>query len=137
MSRPHMFFKTIMLTCVVFAASLAWLFMTRAHCNRTHEWVNIKASVLKNDVHKSSDGNIEGWATTVQYRVDDVQYEAVVDEYLVGNTVDVFVDPKDPTSVVGIQGAPIQKMLPPIIVTVGSGLFGIVLLLVAMSPKDD
>ena len=61
----------------------------------------------------------------------------IVDEYLVGKTATVYVNPSDPTDVVGKPGARIQNLGRPVILTVGSGLFAVVLLLIAFSPKED
>jgi hypothetical protein len=73
----------------------------------------------------------------VNYTVDGVVYLAVVDEYLVGSNQEVFVDPNNPASVVGKQGATIQATAYPLIATVGSGLFAVFLILIAVSPKGD
>ncbi len=82
-------------------------------------------------------GKPAGWLTEVSYEVDGIPYEAVVEEYLVGNEAPIYVNPEDPADVVGKQGARIRDLAKPLIAAVGSGLFAIVLLLIALSPKED
>ncbi len=124
-------------TLAVFIISSVWLFVAWSSGNKTKSWIPAPAQVLKNDVRKTRRGKLAGWLTTVVYEVNGIQYEAVVDEYLVGDDVTVFVNPENPMDVVGKSGARIQDLGRPIIATVGSGLFAIVLLLIAFSPKDD
>lgn len=124
-------------TLVVFVASSIWLFLAWSSGNKTNGWNPTQAQVVANDMQETVRGRPAGWLTTITYSVDQQEYEAVVDEYLVGNAVTVFVNPDDPTDVVGKAGARIQDMGRPIIATVGSGLFALVLLLIAFSPKED
>lgn len=129
--------KTAIGTSVVFLACLGWLGMTWIHGNRTNDWNVVPATVVHNDMYETELGRPDGWATTVRYRVANVDYETVVDEYLIGDDVNIFVDPKDATSVVGKPGARIQSLGAPLIATVGSGLFGLILIMIAIIPKED
>ncbi len=124
-------------TLVVFIASSIWLFVAWTDGNKTSSWNPTPAQVLKNDARETLRGKPAGWLTTIAYEVNGTPYEAVVDDYLVGNNVTVFVNPENPSDVVGKSGARIQDLGRPIIATVGSGLFAVVLLLVAFSPKDN
>ncbi|MEZ6094943.1 MAG: DUF3592 domain-containing protein [Pirellulaceae bacterium] len=124
-------------TLAVFVASAIWLYLAWASGNQTNSWNPTAAKVISNDTQKTIGGRPAGWLTTITYDVDGQTYKADVDEYLVGNQVTVYVNPNDPTEVVGKAGARIQDMGRPIIATVGSGLFGVVLLLIALSPKED
>lgn len=134
-----MLVKAALGTLAVFLASSIWLYLAWSHGNRTHAWTAVPADVINNDMKESlhSRSQPRGWLTTVAYTVDGQEYVAVIEEYLVGSNQQVFVDPDDPTSVVGKQGPTIQAMGRPIIATVGSGLFAVVLVLIAVSPKED
>ena len=124
-------------TLVVFIGSSIWLYLAWANGNETNGWDAVPAQVVSNSARKTVRGRPSGWLTTITYEVDEIQYEAVVDEYLVGKTATVYVNPSDPTDVVGKPGARIQNLGRPVILTVGSGLFAVVLLLIAFSPKED
>ncbi len=124
-------------TLVVFIASSIWLFIAWSNGNKTNAWTPTVAQVVSNRVQRTFRRRPTGWLTTITYTVDDDQYEAVVDENLLGKEVTVFVNPADPTAVVGKAGARIQDLFRPIIATAGSGLFAIALLLIAFSPKED
>jgi hypothetical protein len=128
-------------TLLVFLASSTWLFLAWSSGNKTNDWTPTPAKVIRNEMQESinSRGRTRpaGWLTTIEYEVDKVQYEAIVDEYLVGNEATVFVNPENPADVAGKAGARIQDMGRPMVATIGSGLFAIVLLLIAFSPKDD
>lgn len=124
-------------TLVIFIASSIWLFLAWASGNKTNNWDPVTATIIKNDMQETIRGRPAGWLTTITYDVGEIQYEAVVDEYLIGKEATVYVNPNDPTDVVGKAGARIQDMVRPIIATVASGLFAVVLLLIAFSPKED
>lgn len=124
-------------TLVVFIASAIWLFLTWSSGNKTNDWNPTTAKIVSNGTQETIGGRTIGWLTTITYTVDGNQYEAGVDEYLVGKEATVFVNPADPREVVGKAGARIQDMGRPIIATVGSGLFAVVLMLIAFSPKED
>ena len=131
--------KTALGTLTVFFGSAIWLFIAWSNGNRTNQWKKVPAVVIKNDVQESADDRHQplGWKTTVTYTVAGKDYSAIVDEYLVGGNQVVYVDPNDPTSVVGKPGPTIQAMARPLIATAGSGLFAIVLILIAVSPKEE
>lgn len=124
-------------TLVVFLASSTWLYLAWANGNKTNDWDATTAQIISNDVQETSDGQPAGWLTTIAYVVDGTEYYADVDEYLIGDSATVYVNPDDPAEVVGRAGARIQDMGWPIIATFGSGLFAVVLLLIAFSPKDQ
>jgi hypothetical protein len=124
-------------TLLAFVASAIWLFLAWSNGNKTTAWTPVTAQIVSNDMQETVRGRPAGWLTTIKYSVNGNQYEAVVDEYLVGKEATVYVNPSDETEVVGKAGARIQDMGRPIIATVGSGLFAIVLLLIAFSPKED
>ena len=123
---------------VVFLASVAWLIISWRAGNKTKSWDATTAEVLKNDAQTTRHGRQpRGWLTTISYSVDGTEYVAKVDEYLLGKSVTVYVNPHNPSEVVGKAGARIQDMFMPIIATAGSGLFLVVLGLMIFSPKDD
>lgn len=124
-------------TLAIFIASSIWLCLAWSNGNKTAGWNPTTAQIIGNDMQESIRGRPAGWLTTITYMVDGNQYQTVVDEYLIGEEATVFVDPEDPTNVVGKAGARIQDMGRPMIATVGSGLFALVLLLIAFSPKED
>lgn len=124
-------------TLVLFFASSCWLYLTWSHANRTTRWKPVSATVVANGVQETMDGQLAGWATTIAYEIDGARYEAVVDEYLIGNQVTVYVNPQDAREVVATVGARMQDLGRPIVVTVGCGLFAIVLVLIALSPRED
>jgi hypothetical protein len=128
--------KAALATLAVVICSSTWLYMAWAHGNRTSSWTAVPAHVENNDVEKNARGRMKAWATTVSYAVDGKEYIAVVEDYLVGTT-EVYVDPNDPTSVVGIPGASLRDYGRPLLLTVGSALFAIVLALIAFSPSEE
>ena len=128
--------KAALGTLVVVLVSSVWLYMAWSNGNRTSSWAAVAAHVENNDIEKNARGRMQGWATTVSYTVDGVEYVAVVEDYLVGTT-EVYVDPNDPTAVVGVRGASLRDYGRPLLLTVGASLFAVVLTLIALSPKDD
>ncbi|HMP79471.1 MAG TPA: hypothetical protein PKD54_08475 [Pirellulaceae bacterium] len=124
-------------TLAVCLGSAVWLFLAWSAGNRTKTWTPTLADIEFNDVVTTRRGQPAGWRTTITYTVDGQGFKAVVDEYLIGKEATVFVNPDDPRQVVGKTGARIQDMGYPLIITIGSGLFAIALLLIAFSPKDD
>lgn len=129
--------KYALCTMAIFIASLAWLYTAWSFGNRTKSWTPVTAEILDNDMQETVTGEPAGWITTISYTVDELQYEADVDEYLVGKEATVFVNPEDPKQVVGKSGARIQDMVYPMAASIGSGLFSIVLLMIRLSPKED
>ena len=121
-----------------FIACLVWLAVTWNAGNRTNSWLRVSANVVKNDVESSVDDNeFYGWKTTIEYSVNGKRYEAIVDEYLIGENVAVYVNPDNPSAVVGKPGFRIQDGFKPIVATVFFGLFSLVLLLIKLSPRDS
>ena len=129
--------KYAFVTVVVFLISAIWLFSAWSGGNKTNHWTPVPAQILSNDTQDSIRGRPAGWLTTIAYQFNGLQYETVVDEYLLGESATVYVDPNGPTMVVGKPGARMQDMGRPLIATVASGLFALVLILIAFSPKED
>ncbi len=77
-----------------------------------------------------------GFVSTIEYQYDGVDYKSKLPEYKLGK-IEVFVNPLEPTEVVAERGATMVTLARPIIGTVGSGLFAIVLVLIYFSPKED
>jgi len=133
----------ISVAAILFILSAVWLYLTFAHENRTTSWKPTSAEVTANGAEVATNrgrgmrGGVKAWATTIVYSVDGESYEAVVDEYLVGSDVTVYVNPGDPREVVGKAGATIQGTFYPILATVFTGLLTVVMALIAFSPKDD
>lgn len=124
-------------TVVVFVASLTWLLLAYSNGTRTNSWTPVQAEVLGNSVDRSAAGRTRGMTTAVMYRIDGVEYECVVDEYLVGKSAEIYVNPENSAEAVGKRGATLQTMFRPIVVTGATGLFAVVLVLIALSPKED
>jgi len=129
--------KYALCTSVIFVASLLWLYVTWSFGNVTKSWDPVTAQILDNDMRETIDGSPAGWITTISYTIDDTEYETRVDEYLVGKEATVYVNPDDPSDVVGKAGTRIQDMVYPLALSVGSSLFSIVLLMIAFSPQED
>lgn len=132
-----MLVKTALMTLLVFSVSAVWLYVVWSAGNETNNWTRVTAVVLENEIDETLSGRPRGWATTIGYTFDGIDYVAVIDDYLVGGGNDVYVDPADPTRVVGVKGASLKTMGRPLIVVVGSGLFAVVLMLIALSPKEE
>ena len=127
-------------TLAVFLISSVWLFFAWSNGNKTTSWKEIDAQLLGVEVQETIRGRPAGYLSFVSYEVTGVEYEAVVDEHLYGDedgNTKVFIDPDDASQVVGLTGPRMQDMGRPLIATIGSGLFAIVLLLIAFSPKED
>ena len=122
---------------IVFLVSGFWLYTAMASGFETNNWNAVEAEVGIS----GADHNLRGRATAVHtpviYEVDGETYEGVVDDFLVGGSGTVYVDPNDPTRVVGFQGPNLQHYGRPMIVTIVSGLLLVVLGLIAFSPKED
>ena len=129
--------KALVVTFLVFVLSACWLYFAWARGERTNDWIVTDAKSLGITKARRDELSDIEWATRVEYAMNGKVYQGVVFEYLLGEQVIVYVNPDDPTEVVGKTGASGQMTLAPLLITVASGLFGIVLLLVKLSPKDD
>ncbi len=123
-------------TLVVFCGSAIWLIATWLYANRTNDWIPLPAVVVGENIKLGPRQSYRGWDCTVNYSFNGNAYTKVIDQFPFGAT-EVYVDPDDPTSAVGRRGATIQLLFIPLIAVVGSGLFGLVLALIAFSPVDD
>ncbi|WP_197443053.1 DUF3592 domain-containing protein [Lignipirellula cremea] len=128
--------KSAIGTFVVFLLSVAWLFWAWSIGSRSYSWAAVPAEVTKNDALKSISGKAIGWRTTIQYAYEGQGYQAVLTDYLLGE-IEVYVDPKDPTHVTAHRGPTFDMLARPLLLTIGSGLFAIVLGLIAVSPKEE
>ena len=122
---------------VVFIFSLVWLIQAMTGGQATRNWDAVEAEIISNASTKSFSGETTSVETRVIYTVKGVEYEAVLDDFLIKGKGTVYVNPSDPTQVVGEQGPQVQRYGRPLIATLGSGLFLIVLGLIALSPKED
>ncbi|MEL7496604.1 MAG: DUF3592 domain-containing protein [Planctomycetota bacterium] len=129
--------KYAVLTMIVFLGSLIWLIAALSGDNQTHQWAPVEAKVLDSQMLRTVSGRASGIEVLILYNYEGQDYEAVLDDYVVGTTGTVFVNPADPTQVVGEQGPRVQSYGRPLIATLASGLFAIVLCLIAFSPKED
>lgn len=129
--------KYAFLTIVAFIASLLWLYFAWAHANRTNGWTPAPAKVISIDKQRRRHGRPAQLLSRVSYSFEGKKYEAIVDEYLLDQEVTVYVNPDDPSEVVGVAGARMQDVGRPLIFTIASGLFAVVLVLIAYSPKED
>jgi len=126
-----------------FVLSLGWLGWAWVDSDSTKSWTPTPAKVMHRDTARGFDRskhrvrNIRGWLTTVSYRFNDVEYESVVDEYLSDSNVTIYVNPDNPMAIVATAGVRMQDIARPIIATTGTGLFGLVILLMWFSPKED
>ncbi len=123
-------------TIVVFCGSAIWLLATWLYGNRTKDWTPLPAVVLSENIKLGRGRSFWGWDCTVSYSCNGDTYTKVIDRFPFGAT-EVYVDPDHPSSAVGRRGATIQLLFIPLIAVVGSGLFGLVLALIAFSPVDD
>jgi len=139
--------KYFFVALLVFVVSAIWLFVAISKGNATKNWDEVPAQIGSSNVDRNLArrgrgrlGRIRSSTvhTDVKYNIGGIEYEATVDDFIVaGGKTTVFVNPEDPTDVVGHQGPNVQHYGRPLIVTIGSGLFLIVLGLIAFSPKED
>jgi len=126
---------------VLSLVSGAWLYQAYSYGNRTTQWPAVSAMVTDNaaEVSATRPGRrgVKSWATSVTYTVDGVEYNAVLDDYLVGNNATVYVNPENPREAVGETGPRMQDTFYPIVATAFSGCLALVIALIAFSPKDD
>ena len=122
---------------IVFAVSSTWLFFAISYGNATKSWTPTPAQVGTTETSRNLGGRRAGIHAHVTYVVNGITYEGLVDNFLVSGTGTIYVNPNDPTQIVGIRGANIQHFGRPMIATIGSGLFLVVLGLIAFSPKED
>ena len=129
-------------TLAVFLFCIGWLYVAWSHGNKSLDWVQVKANItgvseeetlLPNAMQRRKFG---GFVSTIEYQFDGVDFEAKLPEYKLGE-IEVFVNPFEPTEVVAERGATMVTLARPIIGTVGSGLFAIVLVLICFSPKEE
>lgn len=129
--------KYFFVSLVVFLISGIWLFTAISRGNATYRWTPTPATIGIGE----SDSNLRGRRTAVYtpvtYMVDGVEYHGMVESFLVPGTGTVYVNPSDPTQVAGEQGPNLQHYGRPMVVAIGSGLFLIVLGLIAFSPKEE
>ena len=76
------------------------------------------------------------WTATVDYSVDGQNFTETMHNLPFGAT-EIYVDPNDPTNVVGERGATLRALFVPVIAVTATALFLIVLLLIKFSPSDD
>lgn len=124
-------------TLFVFFLSGIWLFVAISRGNDTHSWTPVEARVTEARAQRSLGRGPKRILTTIEYSIDGIEYETTLAEILVGTNVTVYVNPSDPTDVVGEPGFQVQMYGRPLLATIGSGLFAVVLLLIAFSPKED
>ena len=122
---------------VVFLASGFWLYTAMASGFETNDWTAVTAEIGRSDASGNMRGRTREIHTPVTYEVDGDIYDAIIDDFLIEGKGTVYVDPSDPSRVVGFQGPNLQHYGRPLIVTVTSGLLLVVLGLIAFSPKED
>lgn len=124
-------------TLFVFILSSIWLIVAISRGNDTHTWTPVEATVVEARAQRSIQRGPKRILTTIEYSFDGIEYKTTLAEILVGSRVTVYVNPEAPTDVVGEQGFQVQVYGRPLIATIGSGLFAVVLLLIAFSPKEE
>ena len=122
---------------VVFLVCSLWLYSAISKGNATKKWIATPAAIGEGAADRNLRGRRTAIHTPVIYTYDSIEYEGVVDDFLIAGSGTVYVNPDDPTQVVGKTGPNLQHYGRPMIFTIGSGLFLIVLGLIAFSPKDD
>ena len=134
-----MIFKAFFVGLVVFVACSIWLYVNYSANNETYDWVKTPATISESYSGGKKFGRrrVRSIHTPVKYQFEGLPYEGVVDDFLVPGEGFVFVNPDEPNQAVGIQGANLQHLMRPLVGTVGSGLFLIVLILIRFSPSDD
>lgn len=124
-------------TLVVFLICGGWLYLAWSDGNRSNDWVRVDAEVTNISQEKTTRRRgLSGFVSTVVYQFDGADYESKLPEYKVGK-IAIFVNPHDPNEITAEKGATMVTLGRPIIGTVGSGLFAVVLLLIYLSPKED
>lgn len=130
--------KYVIGALVVFLISALWLTLALTIDNATRNWIPVQAEIGESYALRSvTRRRRTSIKTPVRYVVDGVEYAAEVDDFLMEGSGTVYVNPDDPSQVVGYRGPNLQHYGRPLIMTVASGLFLVVLGLIAFSPKDD
>lgn len=93
--------------------------------------------MLDNTAGRTVTGKKRGAISKIRYQVEGEEFEATLNDLVYGPKATVYVNPNDPTQVVAKRGVTTKSVARPMILTVASGLFGVVLCLIAFSPKED
>ena len=72
----------------------------------------------------------------MQYEINGKAFSKTIQFMPPGASV-VYVDPTNPASAVGQRGATVRALFIPLLLCVLTGLFGIVLILLMLSPTED
>lgn len=121
----------------VFVASSIWLVITMMQGYSTQDWQPVPAQIEQSETAKNLSGRSKSVRTTVTYMIGGETYTRDVDDFLVGGSGTVYVNPEDPSQVVGERGPNLQHYGRPMIIAITSGIFLIALGLIALSPKED
>lgn len=129
--------KYFIITALLFFVGALWLYFAWVDGQRTVNWPAVQAKSLGVRSERGFGNELRDLATQVEYKVGSKVYQAVVDEYLLGDEVTIYVNPDDPKDIVGKTGATLQATWFPIMLCIVSGVFGLVLLIIKFSPKED
>lgn len=129
--------KYLLGAVAVFSVSSFWLYLTMSSGYATNNWVATPATIGIGQADRNLRDRQMGLETPVTYKFEGVIYDKVVQEFLVPGKGTVYVNPNDPSQVVGVTGPCLQNFGRPMILTIVSGLLIVVLGLIALSPKDD
>ena len=129
--------KTFLGTILAFLASVLLFFAVWQYQRRTLTWSPVQIEITSSKIahfRESRTGRV--WTATVDYSFDGKNYTKTIHDLPFGAT-QVYVDPDDPSNVVGERGATVRALFVPIIAISATGLFGFVLILIKLSPSDD
>ncbi len=132
-----MMLKYFIGSLVLFLVSAVWFFGAMSEGWKTNSWTAVEAHIGQSEAPRNINGRRTSVKTLVRYKVAGQSFEAYVDDLLVAGRGTVYVNPEDPTQVVGNPGPNLQHYGRPMIITIASGLFVIVLGLIAFSPKEE
>lgn len=120
---------------VAFLFSLIVLLSIWQYQRRTLTWKAVPIEIVSSEIAMFRERDMgRVWTATVKYTFDGVEYTKTMPD-LPFNPTMIYVDPHNPTHAVGEQGATVRALFVPIILVVGTGLFGFVLLLMKFSPS--
>ena len=122
---------------LAFLGSVLLLLAVWQYQRRTLNWNAVQMEIASSDIARFRErraGRI--WTATVDYSVDGQNFTETMHNLPFGAT-EIYVDPNDPTNVVGERGATLRALFVPVIAVTATALFLIVLLLIKFSPSDD
>ncbi|MDB4534665.1 DUF3592 domain-containing protein [Vicingaceae bacterium] len=128
------------MTFVVAIICATWVGFAIVNGNKTYDWQPTKAKVVKIGQKRGAiqRNTFAGFYAVVKYQFESKEYTVTLyDEYKPESETTVYVNPDDPSQIVADQGPQFRDMGIPVIVGSVALLFGIALVMIKLSPKED